>query len=270
MSEERRVKFDNELKIEAYEFKGIMQKFPNHFHEHYVIGFIESGKRHLTCKNNDYIIEPNDLMIFNPHDNHTCEQIDNRTLDYRCLNINEDIMKKIMSEITGKEYLPKFFQNVIFHSEQVPLLREIHQMIMEERKDFEKEEKLLFLMKVLVHKFAEQVKDEVLDNDDTIKDICDFIEKNYYKSITLDELSEISKMNKYGMIRKFTKLKGVTPYQYLQAVRINKAKEFLENGEEVIDVAIKTGFTDQSHFTNFFKKLIGLTPGQYKDIFKEE
>lgn len=268
MSEERIVKFDNDLKIEAYQFRGIMQRFPNHFHEHYVIGFIESGKRHLSCRNKDYIIEPGDLMIFNPRDNHTCEQIDNKTLDYRCLNINEDIMKKIIREITENEYLPNFLQNVIFHSDQVPLLREVHEMIMQERTDFEKEEKLLFLMKILVDNYAESIVKEQLDDNEGIKDICEFIDKNYYSSITLDELSEISKMNKYGMLRKFTKLKGVTPYQYLQAVRINKAKELLEKGEEVIDVACRTGFTDQSHFTNFFKKFIGLTPGQYKDIFK--
>ena len=41
--ETRTVKYDPELKIEAYSFKGIMQKFPNHFHDYYVIGFIESG-----------------------------------------------------------------------------------------------------------------------------------------------------------------------------------------------------------------------------------
>lgn len=269
MSEERIVKFDNDLKIEAYQFKGIMQKFPNHFHEHYVIGFIESGKRHLSCKNKDYIIEPGDLMIFNPRDNHTCEQIDNRTLDYRCLNINEDIMKKIMHEITDNEYLPRFSQNVIFHSEQITLLREVHEMIMEERKEFEKEENLLFLMKILIDKYAEPFNKNDSNDNEGIKKICEFIDENYYSSITLDDLSEISKINKYSMLRKFTKLKGVTPYQYLQAVRINKAKELLENGEEVIDAAYKTGFTDQSHFTNFFKRFIGLTPGQYKDIFKE-
>lgn len=268
MSEERIVRVDSDLKIEAYQFNGIMQKFPNHFHEHYVIGFIERGRRHLSCKNKDYIIEPGDLMIFNPRDNHTCEQIDNRTLDYRCLNINEDIMKKIMHEITDNEYLPCFSQNVIFHSEQVSLLREVHEMIMQERKEFEKEEKLLFLMKILIDNYAESINSDDFNDNKDIGNICEFIDENYYSSITLDELSEISKMNKYGMIRKFTKLKGVTPYQYLQTVRINKAKELLEKGEEVVDVACKTGFTDQSHFTNFFKRFIGLTPGQYKDIFK--
>ena len=43
--ETRTVKYDTELKVEAYSFKGIMQKFPNHFHDYYVIGFIESGER---------------------------------------------------------------------------------------------------------------------------------------------------------------------------------------------------------------------------------
>ncbi|WP_331654199.1 hypothetical protein [Anaerotignum sp. MB30-C6] len=37
----RKVKYDAELKVEAYHFREIMQKFPNHFHEYYMIGFIE-------------------------------------------------------------------------------------------------------------------------------------------------------------------------------------------------------------------------------------
>ena len=45
--EARKAVFDEDLNIEAYQFEGIMQKFPNHFHEHYVIGFIERGNRHL-------------------------------------------------------------------------------------------------------------------------------------------------------------------------------------------------------------------------------
>lgn len=74
--ETRTVKYDPELKVEAYSFKGIMQKFPNHFHDYYVIGFIESGERCLSCKNKEYTVEPGDLLLFNPRDNHTCEQTD--------------------------------------------------------------------------------------------------------------------------------------------------------------------------------------------------
>ena len=136
INETRIVCFDAELNIEAYNFKGIMQKFPNHFHDYYVIGFIENGKRHLSCKNKQYTIEMGDLVLFNPSDNHTCEQIDGRTLDYRCINIQKDVMRKVAFEITGKEYVPYFIENVLFHNELVSSLRELHLMVMQEEKDF--------------------------------------------------------------------------------------------------------------------------------------
>ena len=68
----RTVVYDDELRIEAYRFEGIVQPFPNHFHEHYVIGFIENGERCLSCKNQEYTIKKGDIVLFNPGDNHAC------------------------------------------------------------------------------------------------------------------------------------------------------------------------------------------------------
>jgi len=101
------------------------------------------------------------------------------------------------------------------------------------------------------------------------KTICDFLEKNYMKRVTLDDLSNLTGLSKYYLLRSFTKQKGITPYSYLETIRIDKAKKLLEQGELPIDVALQTGFTDQSHFSNFFKKFIGLTPKQYMNIFKD-
>ncbi|HBH1808933.1 TPA: AraC family transcriptional regulator [Clostridioides difficile] len=266
--EERTVCFDKELKIEAYRFKGIMQKFPNHFHEHYVIGFIEKGQRYLSCKNKEYTTSTGDLLLFNPFDSHTCEQIDDKVLDYRCINIKPEIMKKTVFEITGKNYLPKFNQPVIFRSELVPLLQELHYIIMEEELDFKKEELFFFLIEQLIEEHTEPNLQSNLENTNIeIQAVCDYLENNYAEHIVLDELSTIAGMNKYSLLRNFTKLKGITPYRYLENIRVNKAKKLLEKGVEPIDAAIQTGFVDQSHFTNFFKNFIGLTPKQYQNIF---
>ncbi|HBH3574638.1 TPA: AraC family transcriptional regulator [Clostridioides difficile] len=266
--EERTVCFDRELKIEAYRFKGIMQKFPNHFHEHYVIGFIEKGQRYLSCKNKEYTTSTGDLLLFNPFDSHTCEQIDDQVLDYRCINIKPEIMKKTVFEITGKNYLPKFNQPVIFRSELVPLLQELHYIIMEEELDFKKEELFFFLIEQLIEEHTEPNLQSNLENTNIeIQAVCDYLENNYAEHIVLDELSTIASMNKYSLLRNFTKLKGITPYRYLENIRVNKAKKLLEKGVEPIDAAIQTGFVDQSHFTNFFKNFIGLTPKQYQNIF---
>ncbi|MCC0651784.1 MULTISPECIES: AraC family ligand binding domain-containing protein [unclassified Clostridioides] len=266
--EERTVCFDSELEIEAYRFKGIMQNFPNHFHEHYVIGFIEKGQRYLSCKNKKYTTSTGDLLLFNPFDSHTCEQIDNEVLDYRCINIKPEIMQKAILEITGKNYLPQFNQQVIFRSELVPLLQELHHIIMEEQLDFKKEEIFFFLIEQIINEYTEPVLQSNSEKINTeIQIVCDYLENNYAERIALDELSYLAKMNKYSLLRNFTKLKGITPYRYLENIRVNKAKKLLENGIEPIDAAIQTGFVDQSHFTNFFKNFIGLTPKQYQNIF---
>lgn len=268
INETRTVCFDAELNIEAYNFKGIMQKFPNHFHDYYVLGFIEKGKRYLSCKNKQYTIETGDLVLFNPRDNHTCEQIDGKTLDYRCINIKEDVMRKVAFEITGRSYIPCFTENVLFHNELVSSLRELHLMIMQEEKDFKKEELFLFIIEQLITEYSDVVLEATAQETSTkIKTVCDFLENNYMKNITLNELSNLTGLSKYYLLHSFTKQKGISPYNYLQTIRIGMAKRFLEQGVAPIDVAFKTGFTDQSHFTNFFKKLIGLTPKQYMNIF---
>lgn len=58
--------YDESLRIEAYRFEGIVQPFPNHFHEDYVIGFVENGERCLSCRNMNYTIGQGSVVLFNP------------------------------------------------------------------------------------------------------------------------------------------------------------------------------------------------------------
>ena len=53
------------------------------------------------------------------------------------------------------------------------------------------------------------------------------------------------------------------------AARVGEAKRLLEAGTAPAEAALEAGFSDQSHLTNQFKRLIGLTPGQYAAIFRE-
>lgn len=267
-TEERIVRFDIDLQVEAYRFNGIMQKFPNHFHDYYVIGFIEKGQRRLSCKNNDYVINTGDLLFFNPFDNHACEQIDHKTLDYRCLNIMPDIMRKVTEDITGNAYLPSFKSPVVQNSEHTIVLQKLHQMILNEAPGFQKNESFYFLMKQLIEAYSElptETYDEEYEMN--IQIVCQYIQEHFKEKILLDDLAQMAAINKYSLVRSFTRLKGITPYRYLQTIRINEAKKLLERGISPSDVALECGFADQSHFSNFFMEFIGLTPGQYQRIF---
>jgi len=264
----RTLYLDVELNVEAYHFKGILQKFPMHFHEHYTIGFIESGQRYLVYKDKEFIVNSGDLIVFNPGDSHSCEQTDGKTLDFRCINIKPEAMKAAVLEITGKANLPYFVQPVHYNSELTPYLRDLHLMIAEEEKDFKKEELFLFLIEELVREYCDlEFLNSELELTYETKTVCDYLEAHYRSNITLDELSALVGLSKYHFLRTFTKQKGITPYRYLETVRVNHAKELLEQGVRPIDAAFQTGFSDQSHFNHFFKRLIGLTPKLYMKIF---
>ncbi len=259
------------MHIEAYSFEGVKQKFPNHFHDYYVIGFIENGKRLLVCNGRESVIQPGDILLFNPGDNHACQQVSEEALDYRCLNIQPDVMKKTAMEIKGTASLPVFRENVAFNSNLADSLRELHRMIADKNRDFKKEEIFYFLMEQLIQEYSGvQPYDKSEEPSAEIQTVCRFIEEHYAETISLDQFSYLTGLSKYHLLHSFTKQKGISPYSYLEAIRIAHAKKLLEEGESPADTAFATGFHDQSHFTNFFKKFIGLTPKQYGIIFQEK
>lgn len=269
LNEIRTVHLDSDLDIEAYRFKGIMQKFPAHFHEYYVIGFIEAGQRYLVCKGEEYIINPGDLLLFNPLDTHSCEQIDGKTLDYRCINIKPEVMKKAVLEVTGHENLPYFKQSVLYHSELVSNLKELHIKISNKESGFKKEELFLYLLEELIQTQSDlTILPTASEPSYEINTVCNYLEENYTKTITLNDLSDLTGWSKYHLLRTFTRKMGISPNSYLETIRVNHAKKLLEQGIKPIEVTFLTGFSDQSHLTKFFKRQVGLTPKQYMRIFE--
>lgn len=262
--------YDDELRIEAYRFEGIVQPFPNHFHEYYVIGFVEGGQRYLFCKNQEYNIGKGNIVLFNPGDNHACAQLGDGTLDYRGLNISKDVMLELAQEVTGKRTLPGFSKTVIYNEEAACYLHPLHEMVMKGSTEFGKEENLLLLMSLLIRQYGQPFESCIPECRDEIDKACAFMERHYAERIYLDQICRSANLSKSTLLRAFTKSKGVTPYSYLENIRIGAAKKLLEQGVLPIDAALQTGFSDQSHFTNYFSRFIGLAPGVYREIFLEK
>jgi AraC-like DNA-binding protein len=268
--ETRTIVYDDELRIEAYRFEGIVQPFPNHFHEYYVIGFVEDGERCLSCKNKEYYIQKGNVVLFNPGDNHACVQSDDGTLDYRGFNISKEVMLDLAEEVTGKRELLGFSKNVIFDDEVICYLQPLHELVMKGSNEFEKEENLLLLISMLIQRYGQPFEDCIPTCRDEIEKACQFMEQHFSEHIYLEQLCRQTNLSKSTLLRAFTKSKGVTPYSYLENIRIGEAKKLLEQGIPPVDAAFQTGFSDQSHFTNYFNRFIGLAPSVYREIFSNK
>ncbi len=81
----------------------------------------------------------------------------------------------------------------------------------------------------------------------------------------IDELAERAHLSKYHFSRRFREATGQSPWAYVQEARLRRAKELLTDPElSLIEVALRSGYYDQSHLTNAFRKAEGMTPRAWR------
>ncbi|MFC3365293.1 AraC family transcriptional regulator [Pedobacter fastidiosus] len=90
-----------------------------------------------------------------------------------------------------------------------------------------------------------------------------FIDDNYARKITIDEISGEAFFSKFHFIRLFKQTYQKTPHQYLAFVRIEKAMQLMRTGITVAEVCSAVGFDTLSAFGNLFKRTVGITPSAY-------
>jgi AraC-like DNA-binding protein len=81
--------------------------------------------------------------------------------------------------------------------------------------------------------------------------------------VTLDELARAAGVSRHRLSRLFRTAYGVPPHRFQLARRIRVARQMLERGDGVAQVAQATGFFDQSHLHRHFRRTLGMTPARY-------
>lgn len=102
-------------------------------------------------------------------------------------------------------------------------------------------------------------------NSDIIKKAIQYISKNYANNLSLELVANQVHLNPTYFSTLFKQSTGSSFKEYLNMVRIEESKRLLSNTDySLIDIAVSTGFEDQSYFTKVFKKYTGLTPKQFR------
>lgn len=103
---------------------------------------------------------------------------------------------------------------------------------------------------------------------DSLKKQLELFPENKF---SVEEMAHAALTSKYYFIRRFKQTVGLTPHQFQIQNRIRKAQRLISKADTITEVALTTGFCDQSHFIKQFEKFVGLTPSTYKlsaGIFK--
>ncbi|HYM20328.1 MAG TPA: helix-turn-helix domain-containing protein [Candidatus Kapabacteria bacterium] len=104
--------------------------------------------------------------------------------------------------------------------------------------------------------------------DEPIKEAQAFIEQNFQKKITVNELASMCAMGRRTFERRFKKATSNTVVEYLQRVKIEAAKRSLEhNRKHVAEIMYDVGYSDTKAFRTTFKKITGLSPVDYRNKY---
>lgn len=115
---------------------------------------------------------------------------------------------------------------------------------------------------IQIHRRSVETSDNAAD---AISKTIDFIKNNYSQPITNKMLSSMTGYHEYHLNRLFQKNAGTSIHQYLLSVRISAAKKMLVNTSLSMSIiAEKTGFSSKTHFSSCFKKVVGLSPTEYR------
>jgi AraC family transcriptional regulator len=92
-----------------------------------------------------------------------------------------------------------------------------------------------------------------------------YIDAHLHRNLKLVELAAIAQISPTYFARLFKQSEGITPHQYILKQRIDRAQSLLRHSElSLADIAVRIGFCDQSHLTRCFKRLVGVTPTQFR------
>jgi AraC family transcriptional regulator len=99
-----------------------------------------------------------------------------------------------------------------------------------------------------------------------LRAVVEYIEEHLDAGLTLEQLAAAAHLSAYHFARQFKAATGLPPHQYVIARRVERAKQLLQGGGDLslAEVAAQAGFSDQSQFSHHFKRLVGVTPRQFR------
>src|SRR5262249_32796331 len=99
-----------------------------------------------------------------------------------------------------------------------------------------------------------------------LRAVVAYVEDHLDAGPTLEQMAAIARLSPYYFVRQFKRATGLPPHQYVLARRVERAKQLLQAGTDLslAELAACAGFPDQSQFCQHFKRLVGVTPGQFR------
>lgn len=261
-----------------------------HRHTEFEISLVLSGKGIYNTNLGDFEFTAGDVFLFSTNEYHNISDI------FECDGEN-------YLQILNIQFAPAFiysadklqdsmFMNIFLNrterfrnllTRENPHTEQIRQKFLYIKEECERKEPCYYtevrneIISILITIFrnydyadSKQPSTSIYNDINGLQKAIAFINENYCEEITLDDISAAAHISKFHFIRLFKSTYNMTVWDYINIKRIDKAVSLLKSSNEtVIVIASRSGFNSLSNFNRIFKKVIGLTPKEYRQNQKK-
>jgi len=241
-------------------------EFTPHVHDELVIAVTEQGGAEFDSRGVRDIAEVGTTLAFNPGEPHAGRLGRSNRWRYRAFYFDAQALDRLAADLEmPREALPGFCMNKLNDPGITAALQGLHAATEAEASLLDRQAGLLSAMAELFRRHGSprpRVR-PLGEERSRMGWVADYLREHYAEAISLEQLAAVAGMSAFHLARSFKKAIGLPPHVFLTQLRLQQAKHLLARGVGLAETAAAVGFYDQSALSRHFKKIYGVTPGQY-------
>jgi AraC-like DNA-binding protein len=241
--------------------------YPRHWHDELNLCLYTSGSGYLGYRGSSHRIVSGDFVATPAGEVHSNWVEKESAVSFRSVYVDLRLLGAHTEQITGGDHAPAEFSSIWLRDQ--PAQRSFLRM----HRAMEVADSQLLREELLIE-FFDRLITECSDlrghpqnagrERAVVRRMRRYIDDHSAEAVSLAELAQVAQLSPFHLHRVFCQETGMPPHSYQTQVRINRAKELLRKRWALPEIALATGFADQSHFTRHFRRLVGVTPGRFR------
>lgn len=252
--------------LEQYTYsKGAVEPLPKHSHQEYQLGMSFNCQGEYFYRGAYHPIPVGNLSMIHSGEIHSPSERTYlpQSASFWMMHVEPTLLKDIALEIADNLKTPFFTNPVLRDRPTIELFQNLCLAIKNNSSRLKQDSSILDFFARIITQNQELDLKFYSPEKPAVAIVCDYLQANYADNISLNELADLVGMSRFYLSRLFRREKGISLSAYQTQIKIDRAKKLLSQGMSISQVATATGFYDQSHFGDRFKRLVGTTPGNY-------
>jgi len=234
-----------------------------HTHDTFQVAWAESGHGRVFCRGDSHAVAPGSLVLVPPGEMHYGHSTGATGWRYATLDLSPALLRAASEALGGPGgRVPDF--DWVATTDPGLVVRFARWGLPPDHEVLEKEVLLAEAVSELLARSAAGPPLPAAGRERRAVDrSVDFLEAHFARGVPLDELARESGLSKFHLVRAFKRRIGLPPHAYQTRLRVSHAMALLRAGRSISHAAYAAGFAAQSHLHRHFKRILGVTPGEY-------